>query len=278
MLLLPAALSAPVIEIPVESVRDAGRKVRQLADMGLSASVVRVGGKPRVRLDTQPEDAGEARSIADRVGAELGVGALVFADGTGPSNVALATTAAPSLEEQLRSASAIRFRYSRELSGTAILHDWIRDGEAVTVAIDSSGGDHRDSRLLLTQSDAVLWSDAGRQSASREQLGDWIMQLSPEQLLEGALRMGFGGTVRPKPGCRDLGDHQLCLGEPATQPSATVFVGAHRTAAGRWLPARIEWYSAGNLEDRIDLLELSFPDELPDHWFDAENGGMRIEP
>ncbi|TNE84134.1 MAG: hypothetical protein EP330_30400 [Deltaproteobacteria bacterium] len=279
-LLLGLAFAAPVLEIPVEGTRQGARTVRRLADLGYGASVVRSGRDLRVRLDVQPLEPTGARDLADQVTASLGMGVLILGDEPSAILTARATAADTGLAEQLERSPVVHFWFTRELvDGGQAVHDWWADGDRRAVAITTEGEGLVSSRILLDGDRARLWTADGPQSASPEQVREWVEQLGPNAVLADALAVGFGGRVTPDPGCVNARARLLCIEEPSDLGGeVTLFRGSMRTADGRWMPVEIEWYSAGNLVDRVSGVGVDFPASIPEAWFDLENERIDLTP
>jgi hypothetical protein len=132
---------------------------------------------------------------------------------------------------------------------------------------------------LHSEQGGWIWTIEGREAASAVRLRDWVGVLSPESLLSSAFAAGFGSPVEPAEACSGPDEARLCVGEnQATPRDGTHFVGRVRNADGVWIPVRIDRYSAGDLEDRVVVDGLAFPDQVDPRWFNPDFAGMLLEP
>lgn len=271
--LVAIAIGAPVLEIPVAGRLEAARTARRLADLGLDASVVRVVGSVRVRVDPGEAEQADSDALAGLIRDALGIGVLILGEASGGDAIVRTTGAEAFLEETLTAAPRLHFRFVREFEGSTIAHDWWSDGTTCAVAIQSSGGPATSSRLYLDAAGAWVWTEVdGRRDASAAQVREWCRQLSPSVVLADAIAIGFGRQVPPGPGCRTVGTGVMCVdADPDASGSWTLFSGGHRAAIGHWVPASIERYDRGVLEDRVHSFSIDSSSSAPDTGFDPVN-------
>ena len=250
------AHAAPMVEIPVESPREARMVIRKLNERGLAASVVRGARHVRVRLERPFESLDVARQVSDDLAMELGHGVMVLDTLGSDERTRAGAVGLVSPDQVMGRAWGDHpyelFEFTRALPEGVVAHRWERDGERTTLSTRSDAQGIVSSVLVVQEGSASLRVDGEEYHVVFTQARRWVNQLSPATLLSGARSVGFGGVWPPSEGCH-TGDRVVyCVDTPAPSGVDSVeFRGRHLTAQGAWIPAEILRYEGGQQTDHL---------------------------